>query len=647
MALPLNGDLSFNQIGIEIQRANGAILDIRDAELGVYVPLNVYSTYRPDGVVPCSVSEWYGYNHTQSQFTPFFQVVKSSVASTTVNTNFNMQISVANIGNAPTTGALVTFTDTLPTNMQIVTWSAPGWNVNVVNQTLTATRNDSIPANSAYNDIIIVGKIINCATGAYYNQANVTGGGTSGIFYSNTITINATLFSSTRTVSRSIQKNDCAPGCVGTYVNVTSPEFTRTSCTSQADADNLATQDCNNWLDANGQAIANANGSCVCNPPVFSVNKGRVGSTPILPGQQFNWQIAITVSNNNTNGSNVSIADTIDSNFTIISCEIVNPSGWTTFISGQTANAFTSNTLVAGQTYYFVITVQANASGTFNNTATVSGGGGTTASGSASITINAPAPISLTILSADVARTMYSTTFLGTSYFGIYANDSDYLNHDITIRVANASAAPGSIRIKCNFTQSVFLYLFASGLVPNSTDWEFDVIESEFYNKTTTNPGDYSFTYIAFIRPFTSTNSSSFTFSLRYNGGTVDSRGLSRNIVSRHLVIFNLQSDANGALQYLVECSTLQSGKPDEFDSRVITGGDFTFSINVFELLIYVNASGSFNYNVFNTSKSVRYKLDSTSSCPVGPYVKTINSLSTGSFSVTLMVNPFDAPLPC
>jgi hypothetical protein len=62
---------------------------------------------------------------------------------------------------------------------------------------------------------------------------------------------------------------------------------------------------------------------------------------------------------------------------------------------------------------------------------------------------------------------------------------------------------------------------------------------------------------------------------------------------------------------------------------------------------IYVNGSGSFNYNVFNPSKTVRYKLDSTSSCPVGSYVKTISSLSTGSFSVTLMVDGFDAPLPC
>jgi uncharacterized repeat protein (TIGR01451 family) len=647
MALPLSGDLSFNQIGIEIQRADGAILDIKDAELGVYVPLNVYSTYRPDGVVPCSVSEWYGYNHTQSQFTPFFQVVKSSVASTTVNTNFDMRITVANIGNAPTTGALVTFTDTLPANMQIVTWNAPGWNVIVTNQNLTATRNDSIPANSAYNDVVITARIINCAAGAYYNQANVTGGGTSGTFFSNTITINATLFSSTRTVTRSIQKNDCAPGCVGTFVNVTSPEFTRTSCTSQANADSLATQDCNNWLDANGQGIANANGSCVCNPPVFSLNKGRVGSGPISIGQQFNWQIAVTVSNNNTSGATVNITDTIDSNFTIISCEVVNPSGWNTFISGQTANAYTNNVLVAGQTYYFVITVQANNSGTYNNTASVSGGGGNLASGSASVTIDAPQPISLTILNASVSREMYSTTFLGTSYFGIYANDSDYLNHNISIRIANQSAAPNSIKIKCNFSSTVFLNLFASGLVPNDTDWGFDPIDSEFFNKTTINPGDYSFTYIAFIRPFTGVLGSLFTFSLRYNNSTVDSRALERNIVSRHLVIFNLQSDANGALQYLVECSTLQTSKPDQFDSRVITGGDFGFAIGVFQLLIYVNGSGSFNYNVFNPSKTVRYKLDSTSSCPVGPYVKTIGSLSTGSFSVTLMVDGFDAPLPC
>jgi uncharacterized repeat protein (TIGR01451 family) len=642
MALPLSGDLSFNQIGIEIQRADGGILDIKDAELGVYVPLNVYSTYRPDGVVPCSVSEWYGYNHTQAQFTPFFQVVKNSVASTTVNTNFNMWITVANIGNAPTSG-LVTFTDTLPANMQIVTWSAPGWNVNVTNQTLVATRNDSIPANSAYNDVVITAKIINCAAGAYYNQANVVGGGASGIFYSNTITINATLFSSTKTVTRSIQKNDCAPGCVGTYTNVTSPQFTRTSCISQADADNLATQDCNNWLDANGQGIANTNGSCVCNPPVYSVNKGRVGSGAILPGQQFNWQIAVTVGNNNTNGSTVSIADTIDSNFTVISCQIVNPSGWTTFISGQTANAFTNNTLVAGQTYYFVITVQANASGTFNNTATVSGGGGTTASGSASVTIATPQPIALSIVDAGVNRVMYESTFLGVNYFGIYAQDSDDLNHNITIRIANQSAAPGSIRIKCNFNQSVFLYLFASGIVPNNTDWQFDAIESEFYNKTTINPGDYTFTYIAFIRPFTGTNSSSFSFALRYNGGTVDSRDLSRNIISRVNVEITVGSRPNNVFtgQLLFENTYKEPGRNDVFTNQVFTlPAQSSTVLNSIE--IYVNSEGSFNYNIFNTAKTIRYKLQNSNSCPVGAYIA-----SAGPLGITMQNDAFGNLVPC
>jgi uncharacterized repeat protein (TIGR01451 family) len=642
MALPLSGDLSFNQIGIEIQRADGAILDIKDAELGVYVPLNVYSTYKPNGVVPCSVSEWYGYNHTQAQFTPFFQVVKNSVASTTVNTNFNMWITVANIGNAPTSG-LVTFTDTLPANMQIVTWSAPGWNVNVTNQTLVATRNDSIPANSAYNDVVITAKIINCAAGAYYNQANVTGGGANGIFYSNTITINATLFSSTKTVTRSIQKNDCAPGCVGTYTNVTSPQFTRTSCISQADADNLATQDCNNWLDANGQGIANTNGSCVCNPPVYSVNKGRVGSGAILPGQQFNWQIAVTVGNNNTNGSTVSIADTIDSNFTVISCQIVNPSGWTTFISGQTANAFTNNTLVAGQTYYFVITVQANASGTFNNTATVSGGGGTTASGSASVSIAAPQPISLSIVDAGVDRVMYESTFLGVNYFGIYAQDSDDLNHNITINVANQSAAPGSIVIKCNFNQSVFIYLFAGGIVPNSTDWAFDQIDSVFYNKTTINPGQYSFTYIAAIIPFTGTNSSSFSFALRYNGGTVDSRDLSRNIVSRVNVQITVGSRPNNVFtgQLLFENTYKEPGRSDVFTSQVFTL-PMSSSTSLNNATIYVQSEGSFNYNIFNTAKTIRYKLQNSNSCPVGAYLD-----SAGPLGITLQSDAFGNLVPC
>jgi hypothetical protein len=642
MALPLNGELSFDQIGVEIQRPSGAILDIKDAELGVYVPLNVYSTYRPDGVTPCSVSEWYGYNHTQSNVTPFFQVVKNSVASTPVNTNFNMWITVANIGNAPTSG-LVTFTDTLPANMQIVTWSAPGWSVNVVNQTLTATRSDSIPANSAYNDVVIVAMIINCAAGAYYNQANVTGGGTSGIFYSNTITINATLFSSTKTVTRSIQKNDCGVGCVGTFVNVTSPEFTRTSCTSQADADNLATQDCNNWLDANGQAIANSNGSCICNPPVFTLNKGRVGSGPISIGQQFNWQIAVTVSNNNTTGATVNISDTIDSNFTIISCEVVNPSGWNTFISGQTANAYTNNVLVAGQTYYFVITVQANASGTYNNTATVSGGGGNVASGSASVTIAAPQPIALSILDANVNRIMYESTFMGTNYFGIYAQDGDTLNHNLAIRIANQSAAPYSINIRCNFTNGIFTNLFGSALLPNNDDWGFDQVDSVIFNKTTINPGDYSFTYIAFIAAFLGTSSSNFSFALRYNGSTTDSRDLSRNIVSRRNIQVLVQTNSTFNGQLLFENTTTEPGHDNSFTNQVFTVSPFLY-LN--DIRIYIQSEGFFNYNVFNTSKTIRYRLDSLNSCPVGAYMESTTE-GEGLFAFRLMADGSGNLIPC
>jgi len=642
MALPASGSLSFNEIGIELQRANGAVLDIKDAELGVYVPLNVYSTYKPDGVTPCSVSEWYSYNHTQSNLTPFFQVVKNSVASTPVNTNFNMWITIANIGNAPTSG-LVTFTDTLPANMQIVTWSAPGWSVNVVNQTLTATRSDSIPANSAYNDVVIVAKIINCAAGAYYNQANVTGGGTSGIFYSNTITINATLFSSTRTVTRSIQKNDCGPGCVGTFVNVTSPEFTRTSCTSQADADNLATQDCNNWLDANGQAIANADGSCVCNPPTFSLNKSRLGSGSIAIGQQFTWQIAVTVSSNNTNGSTVTISDTIDSNFTVISCEVINPSGWNTFISGQTANAYTNNVLVAGQTYYFNVVVQANASGTYNNTATVSGGGGNTVSGSASVTIATPVPISLSILFANPDREMYSSTFLGVNYFGIYAQDGDYLNHNLAIRIANQSAAPYSINIKCNFTNGIFTNLFGSALLPNNDDWGFDVIDSVIFNKTTINPGDYSFTYIAFIAGFLGTSSSNFSFALRYNGSTVESRDLSRNIVSRVNVQVIVQTNSTFNGQLLFENTTTEPGHDNAFTNQVFTVSPFLY-LN--DIRIYVQSEGLFNYNVFNTAKSIRYKLDTFNSCPMGAYTETTTE-GGGIFGFRLMADGNGDLIPC
>jgi len=238
---------------------------------------------------------------------------------------------------------------------------------------------------------------------------------------------------------------------------------------------------------------------------------------------------------------------------------------------------------------------------------------------------------------------MYSSTFLDVNYFGIYAQDNDYLNHNISIRIANQSAAPNSINIKCNFTNGIFINLFGSALLPNTTDWGFDPIDSIIFNKTTINPGDYSFTYIAFIASFLGTSSSNFSFALRYNGSTVDSRDLSRNIVSRVEVQISVSSTTSNQFtgQLLFENTYKEPGRSDVFTSQVFTlPAQSSTSLN--NARIYVQSEGTFNYNIFNTAKTVRYRLQTGNSCPVGAYVT-----GAAPFGIIVMADGFGNLIPC
>ncbi len=63
-------------------------------------------------------------------------------------------------------------------------------------------------------------------------------------------------------------RNNCSPGYSGSTVTYTVPAGTYTSSTSQADADNLAQNDVN----TNGQAYANANGTCIANVSIIGSN---------------------------------------------------------------------------------------------------------------------------------------------------------------------------------------------------------------------------------------------------------------------------------------------------------------------------------------------------------------------------------------
>lgn len=74
MTLPLSGILSYGDIRQELRVVSSSNFSIA-AEEGVApyagkVPLNYYSTYKPNTSAPAAVSEWYGYNVTESQAAP-------------------------------------------------------------------------------------------------------------------------------------------------------------------------------------------------------------------------------------------------------------------------------------------------------------------------------------------------------------------------------------------------------------------------------------------------------------------------------------------------------------------------------------------------------------------------------------------------
>ena len=533
MALPANGVLSFNEIGVEIQRASGSILNITTAETGGYVALNPYSTYKPDGVIPSSVSEWYNYNHTQSQLIPFFQITKSGPSDVNVNTNFNFTITVANSGNSSTNGSAVVVTDVLPSNVQFVTYNAPGWNINQFGTTIQATRYDVLAPNNAYQNIVLTVKIANCASGAYYNQANVYGGGTSGTVYSNTTTTNASVFNATISLTRSIQKNDCGQFCSGSYVNVTSPSFTRSSCVSQADANALATSDANNWLDANGQAVANANGSCNCNPPTYTLTKALDTANPIYVNGSMQWFIRLIIQNNNT-VSTVTISDNVGGHLNIVSH--IKPAGWTYYESGGNINFYTSNTLTVGSTYDFYIIGNANNVGTFTNTVSVGGGGGNATSASASVTIlAAPQPSFSNFIEGNNANPVFKSS---SNTFAVHLVDDNTIRHSISVTINNAGVATNSLRVGKSYGNSV--YPIGGG--SNHASWTYN--GTEFTNNTTLSPGTYNIGYVDYKvtsfgyggdpnQPFLGVESASHQFILYYNNSQITNSFSQYNVAGR------------------------------------------------------------------------------------------------------------------
>jgi len=70
MALPFSGPISMGDIQVELGIGEGAPgfdnFGLSEARNGTYVAINACSTYKPPSTGTISLSDWYGYNHTQA-----------------------------------------------------------------------------------------------------------------------------------------------------------------------------------------------------------------------------------------------------------------------------------------------------------------------------------------------------------------------------------------------------------------------------------------------------------------------------------------------------------------------------------------------------------------------------------------------------
>lgn len=73
MALPSSGQISMNDIRIELGVPTQTPFGLNEARSGTYGAINPCSTYKPPATGQISLSDWYGYNHTQA--CDFYEIV--------------------------------------------------------------------------------------------------------------------------------------------------------------------------------------------------------------------------------------------------------------------------------------------------------------------------------------------------------------------------------------------------------------------------------------------------------------------------------------------------------------------------------------------------------------------------------------------
>lgn len=396
MPLQGSGDMTFGQVYNEItgESLTNPLISITLAELGQLqnssgqtIALNQYYTPRPDGSLPTVFpTEWYLYCQRCNQPNPYLTISKSGATAGNLNQSFSYFLTITNNGTTATT-APIQISDYLQEGLVYITYGGEGWSINVVQVSIDVNR-FSYNVFGTYNGVLQPNGVLTLQiivqpniTTTYYNYATVSGGGEAVSKTSNTTTTliggaESWTSSVSKRLVRTIQKNDCGQYGVGSNQEVYSPFFTATytSTISQPDADtnanNQAAALCNEWLDANGQGVANQYGTCTFGYPNMTLSKTMPSAFNI--NQSGTVRILMRIFANVTSGQIV-MSDVLPNGFEFVSFNSM-PSGFALSVSGKTVTFTTSNSLPIDFFGEFLFTVRGITVGNYTNFASAYGG---------------------------------------------------------------------------------------------------------------------------------------------------------------------------------------------------------------------------------------------------------------------------------
>ncbi len=335
----------------------------------------------------------------------------------------------SNIGFVPTNGTVVTVTDTFPAGITPMLAGGTGWACGVAVQTVNCTRSDVLSAGAAYPPITVTANVVSTASSAV-NTASVAGGGEAPSLAGNNSASDPTTVLTPLGVTKSFSNNPIVAGQT-TNLLITMTNSNATAISPVGIVDNMPPQllvtgvstiSCsgavtaaiNSSLVTVSNAVVPGNGRCIVSVPVTSTSVGAwqntIATNQVTPNIAIPTSATLTVNAPNllinkshtgtfyagqvdaafvinvsnvgnaaTTGATVTVVDTLPAGLTPKAG--TNGNGWGCTVLGQQITCTRTGTAATiGQGAAFPpiniwVDVAVNATGSYTNNATVSGGG--------------------------------------------------------------------------------------------------------------------------------------------------------------------------------------------------------------------------------------------------------------------------------